>query len=146
MIKKILTIYLMAFSLVAFPKEVMVGSLNPLVTQSNIKQTICVVGWTKTIRPSTSYTNKIKKQYMKSMSLPGVISDYELDHFIPLSLGGNPTDIENLWMQKWDGDLGARTKDFEERRLNKAVCNGRMTLEEGQKAMVKFVETKIKQQ
>ena len=33
------------------------GVLNPDVTQANIDSTICVHGWTRTIRPPTSYTN-----------------------------------------------------------------------------------------
>jgi hypothetical protein len=38
------------------------GSYNPDVTQSNIHSTICVSGWTDTVRPSTSYTNPLKAQ------------------------------------------------------------------------------------
>jgi hypothetical protein len=31
------------------------GATNPKVTQANIKRTICKAGWTKTIRPPSSY-------------------------------------------------------------------------------------------
>jgi hypothetical protein len=37
------------------------GVVNPDVTQGNIQQTICVRGWTATIRPPASYTNTQKK-------------------------------------------------------------------------------------
>jgi hypothetical protein len=37
------------------------GVINPEVTQANIQQTICVKGWTTTIRPPASYTNSLKK-------------------------------------------------------------------------------------
>jgi hypothetical protein len=36
------------------------------VTQSTIKQTICKSGWTSTIRPPTSYTNRIKAKELKA--------------------------------------------------------------------------------
>ena len=36
------------------------GVVNPKVTQDNIQKTICVSGYTKTIRPPVSYTNKLK--------------------------------------------------------------------------------------
>ena len=44
-------------------------------------------GWTKTVRPPVSYTNKIKRQEMR---VAGVTksTDYELDHVVPLELGG----------------------------------------------------------
>jgi transposase len=38
------------------------GPTNPDVAQSTIGSTICVFGWTATIRPSTTYTNGLKKQ------------------------------------------------------------------------------------
>ena len=42
------------------------GAINPAVTQENINSTICVSGWTKTIRPTAGYTNKLKLQQLKS--------------------------------------------------------------------------------
>ena len=36
------------------------GATNPEVTQENIHDTICVKGWTDTVRPPSSYTNKLK--------------------------------------------------------------------------------------
>lgn len=40
------------------------GVDNPAVTQATIKQTICKSGWTKTVRPDESVTNKIKAASM----------------------------------------------------------------------------------
>ena len=40
------------------------GVLNPVVTQSNIKDNICKSGWTDTIRPPVSYTNKLKARQL----------------------------------------------------------------------------------
>jgi len=41
------------------------GVTNPAVTQSTIGSTICVSGWTATVRPPTSYTNPLKVQGIK---------------------------------------------------------------------------------
>jgi hypothetical protein len=41
------------------------GALNPDVRQDNIATTICVKGWTKTVRPPAYYTNKLKKSQIR---------------------------------------------------------------------------------
>lgn len=77
--------------------EMTPGVRNPSVTQQNIKTTICKVGWTKTIRPPSSYTTNLKKQqiieYGYSDTTPG---HYEEDHLISLQLGGHPSNEKNL--------------------------------------------------
>jgi hypothetical protein len=114
------------------------GVANPDVTQDNIKQTICVSGWTKTIRPPTSYTNKLKveqiKEYRYKDKKPG---DYEEDHLISLQLGGHPTDPQNLWPQPYNQSCGARIKDVVETRLKRLVCDGKITLAKAQAAIAK---------
>src|SRR6266550_368748 len=62
--------------------------LNPDVTPETIRETICVVGWTATIRPPSTYTSKLKSQQMLSERLSGTAADYEEDHRVPLELGG----------------------------------------------------------
>lgn len=49
---------------------------------------------------------------------------YEIDHLIPLEVGGNNA-ISNLWPES---QPGARTKDQLENATHLAVCNGSMTL------------------
>src|SRR5207249_230016 len=44
------------------------GALNRNVKQRNIKKTICVPNWTDTVRPPTSYTNKLKIQGFEDYS------------------------------------------------------------------------------
>lgn len=111
------------------------GALNPSVTQENIQQTICVAGWTKTIRPSSSYTNRLKSQQMVELGLTGNPSEYEEDHIISLELGGHPSDPKNLWPQAWGGDWGAHRKDVLETHLKHQVCKGVITLSEAQGAI-----------
>jgi len=112
------------------------GSINPEITQENIQQTVCVKGYTKKIRPAASYTNKLKKtqirQYGYSDTNP---KDYEEDHLIALSIGGNPTDPANLWPQSRKSEWGADKKDQLEFVLYKKVCAGEVSLRDAQHAM-----------
>jgi hypothetical protein len=108
------------------------GVTNPAVTQENIHRTICVSGWTKTIRPPTSYTNKLKAVQMKQEDLSGTPREYEEDHLIPLQLGGHPTDPGNLWPEPWPA---ARKKDVVETRLKRWVCSGKVPLAAAQEAI-----------
>lgn len=108
------------------------GAINPNVTQANIASTVCVSGWTKTIRPPASYTNKLKLQQMQRFGLTGNPHDYEEDHLISLEIGGNPTDPNNLWPQPWNGPHGAHRKDVLETKLKRLVCAGTITLAQAQ--------------
>jgi len=113
------------------------GFTNPDVTQTNIDQTICNPEWsTKSIRPPSSYTTRLKKEQMQEWGLPGTTRDYEEDHFISLELGGNTSDHRNLWPEPFYPSPGARQKDTVENYLHKQVCGGVMTLREAQDAIV----------
>src|SRR5882724_1684671 len=105
------------------------GVLNPDVTQANIDSTICVHGWTKTIRPPTSYTNALKRKHMREYGVGGSQSDYQEDHLISLELGGHPTDPRNLWPEPYPR---ASEVDTIENDLNRQVCNGSLMLAEAQ--------------
>ena len=94
---------------------------------------LCESGYTKTVRPPVSYTDAIKVKLFAQYKLTGAISDYELDHFIPLELDGNPTSLDNLWMQPW---AEARLKDVDETRLRRDMCAGKTTLQEAQAFIV----------
>lgn len=51
------------------------GSINPAVKPANVRETVCVAGWTKTVRPRSSYINRLKAAYMIAYGLPGSASD-----------------------------------------------------------------------
>jgi hypothetical protein len=59
-------------------------------------------------------------------------SEFELDHIVPLTLGGHPSKLSNLALQPWDGVHGAKMKDILENRLHKLVCHGQVTLIDAQ--------------
>ncbi|MFE4758479.1 hypothetical protein ACFRIB_51470 [Streptomyces mirabilis] len=112
------------------------GSYNPNVTQSNIGSTICVSGWTDTVRPPTSYTNPLKAQGIIDYGYSDTnMSDYEEDHLVPLELGGAPRDPGNLWPEPHYGTKTASTKDGTETKLKNAVCNGTITLSAARSAI-----------
>ncbi len=106
------------------------GVLNPNVTQANIHSTICIRGWTRTIRPPTSYTNDLKAKQMREYGVGGSLSDYQEDHLISLSLGGHPTDPRNLWPEP---NPRAIEVDAIELELHEKVCSGELTLAEAQR-------------
>jgi hypothetical protein len=110
------------------------GVLNPAVTQATIHSTICVAGWTKTIRPPASYTNALKVAQIATYRYADkALADYEEDHLISLELGGSPRAAKNLWPEphhiRVGGlDLGSYTKDGLETHLKTLVCAGKLTL------------------
>jgi len=101
------------------------GSLNPDVTQATIGSTICVKGWTATVRPPESYTSDLKARQMVIYGESGSPSGYQEDHLISLELGGNPTDPKNLWPEPYPR---AADVDKIENELNAKVCSGESTL------------------
>jgi len=117
------------------------GALNKAVTQANIATTVCKVGWTKTIRPTVTYTNKLKDTQLKTTYLSYTkiwgtsASAYEEDHLISLQLGGDPSDPKNLWPEPYAGN-GARKKDVTETALKRLVCAGTLKLADAQKAIL----------
>ncbi|HEY2763435.1 MAG TPA: hypothetical protein VGJ13_05395 [Pseudonocardiaceae bacterium] len=108
------------------------GVTNPNVTQATIHQTICVRGWTATIRPPASYTTQLKRQQMVAYGESGSLAGYEEDHLLPLEAGGNPTDPRNLWPEPRSGAHPAGEKDEAENAAKAAVCSGQMTLPQAQ--------------
>jgi hypothetical protein len=106
------------------------GVLNPDVTQASIGTTICVRGWTRTVRPPTAYTDALKLRQLRQYRLPGPPSLYQEDHLISLELGGHPTDPHNLWPEPYPR---AARVDTIENELNAAVCDGSLSLADAQR-------------
>jgi hypothetical protein len=112
------------------------GVTDSRVMQDNIQTTICVSGYTKTVRPPAAYTTSLKKQQMIAYGYTDTNpADYEEDHLIPLELGGHPTDPKNLWPQPRNGAYPASAKDRKENTLHANVCAGLVTLAAAQAAI-----------
>jgi hypothetical protein len=110
------------------------------VTQANIHDTICRSGYTATVRPPTSYTNRLKAQQLAAD--PRYVdhdpSHYEEDHAISLELGGDPKDPRNLWPEPHPRSFAT---DTDENRLHAAVCNGTETLAAAQAEIMRIKQT-----
>ena len=116
------------------------GATNPKVTQATIKSTICVSGYTSSIRPPTNITNREKQANAKSYGYTGPLSDAEYDHMISLQLGGDPNDPRNLWVEPPSpghkpGTGVNNDKDPVENKLKSAICSGKVTLAAAQEAI-----------
>lgn len=111
------------------------GALNPEVNQANIQQTVCVKGWTKSVRPPAYYTNRLKRQQIRQYGYADSNPrDYEEDHLVPLSVGGHPTDPRNLWPQPRKSQWNADRKDELEFAIYRGLCRGELTLAEARTA------------
>lgn len=104
------------------------GAINPKVTQANIDSTVCVKGYTHTIRPSVNYTESLKKKQVSKLA-DKVLNHYEEDHFIPLEIGGNPTSERNLWPEPI---ADAHMKDKIENSYRSKVCSHAISLANAQ--------------
>lgn len=104
------------------------GAINPSCTP----QLACTPNYTKSIRPSASYTNRLKARQMQEWGLPGDPSNYEEDHYISLELCGCATCEDNLWPEPWPE---ARQKDKDETRLHRQMCKELVTLEQAQEQL-----------
>lgn len=105
------------------------GVANAVITQANIRSTICKPGWTRTIRPPGAYTNALKVRQIRQYGERGSPSDYQEDHLISLELGGDPTDPRNLWPEPYPR---ASAMDLIENELNHEVCTGKLSLQAAQ--------------
>lgn len=105
-----------------------VGAVFPNLT----KDDICWSGYSASVRDvSESLKNEVYESY-------GVYSrepyEYEIDHYVPLSIGGS-NDVSNLFPEKYNMTLGARTKDKVENCFHRKVCDGSLDLSLAQHIM-----------
>lgn len=124
------------------------GALNPEVTPATIDSTICLKGWTASVRPSEDYTESLKVRQIEAYGYTDRrLSSYEEDHLVPLSLGGATSDPRNLWPEPISSYLpdgrpsGADQKDDLELRLNHDVCSGTVQLAVAQAEMLHWVHS-----
>lgn len=106
------------------------GALNPAVTPSTAARTVCVSGYTETVRPSVSITEPEKTASMAAYGDSAGADAYEYDHLIPLELGGAANDPRNLWPEP---GASPNPKDSVEDALHAMVCDGRMPLATAQR-------------
>ena len=126
-----LRMWVFGVSAIAFHSFAVGASLASDVTQSTIQQTICVKGYSSTVRPSTRFTNPIKFRLMRDAAIPeSDKSDWALDHRVPIALGGHPRKLDNLQLLTTH-DNGRKSRI--EAKLLCYVCVGQMTLNQAQR-------------
>jgi hypothetical protein len=98
-------------------------NLTPGSTFDVSAQDICIPGYTKKVRNvPAEMKREVYEEYGITSHGPG---DYEVDHLIPLELGGSNS-IKNLWPEShrttpWN----AQVKDRLEAKLHKLVCSAK---------------------
>jgi len=111
------------------------GAVDPGVTQSNLQQTICRSGYSASVRAPASETDKAKQISLRQYGeTPSKATEY--DHLISLELGGTNA-TSNLWPEPNASTATGFTnpKDSVENQLHTAICSGRITLVDAQKAI-----------
>jgi hypothetical protein len=107
------------------------GSVDPAVTQGNLRLTICQPGYTKTVRPPASATSRFKYDVAYPAYGDRPSKKTELDHLVSLELGGS-NDATNLWPES---PPTPNPKDKVENALHAAICDGRVKLTAAQNAI-----------
>ena len=127
------------------------SSLTPGAVVTNDVAVICRQGYATSVRPEGALWKRLKEEAYERYRLPrghrsrtdgnGVPHPaYEVDHLVPLELGGSPTDIRNIWPQSIEA---AEQKDRVENELHDLVCDGRMSLTQAQSAIARNWETAV---
>ena len=86
---------------------------------------ICITGYTKKVRNVPAAVKRQVYAAYDRAPLKGVCC--EVDHLIPLELGGSNR-VRNLWPEPYDIEWNAHVKDRIEGRLHKLVCAGNLDL------------------
>jgi hypothetical protein len=111
---------------------------NPSLTLGAVlttdASTICAPGYASSVRDVSTATKKeVYAEY--GVSYPQPLGAYEVDHFIPLEIGGS-NDISNLWLEPATPTPGFHQKDQFENFEHAQVCNGTISVAEAQRRMV----------
>ncbi len=98
-----------------------------------LAQDVCISGYTKKVRHVPA---EMKREVYQEYAITSHGSgDYEVDHLIPLELGGSNS-IKNLWPESHRTSAwNAQVKDRLEGKLHELVCGGKLDLKTAQQAI-----------
>jgi hypothetical protein len=109
-------------------------SLTPGAVLTTDASTICAPGYASGVRDvSTATKEQVYAEY--GVSYPQPTGAYEVDHFIPLEIGGS-NDLTNLWLESASPTPGFHQKDQFENFEHGQVCSGTTSAAEAQSRMV----------
>ncbi|WP_332756603.1 hypothetical protein [Sphingomonas sp. LB2R24] len=109
------------------------GAIDPAVTQDTIDATICRPRYARAARPAYAITGPLKRRMMDVQHPGERMADYELDHLIPISIGGASLDARDLWLQPRQGPANAGDKNVLAYVLWRLVCTHRVPLATAQR-------------
>jgi hypothetical protein len=94
---------------------------TPGAIVSSDPATVCVPGYSRTVRPPYDYAwRRFRVSVFRAYGIPHEQwSRFTLDHDVPLSLGGAPEDLRNVWPEP---KAEAKRKDEVEDALLAAAC------------------------
>jgi hypothetical protein len=129
---------LIALLILASPVKAQTAVPDPTITPGVVRTTdaadVCSHGTNQLRHMSRERSDAI----MADHGLPGGRhSDYEIDHLIPLGIGGADSDA-NLWPEprvSIEPEWNAERKDQLEAKLRALVCAGRLDIVVAQKAV-----------
>ena len=105
--------------------------LTPGAAATSDPAVFCHDGYSRSQRHTSG---RLKAQVYREYGIAPRTRHYEIDHLIPLSLGGADV-AANLWPQSRDTQpWNAEAKDRLEWRLLRLVCNGQVSAPEAQQA------------
>jgi hypothetical protein len=110
---------------------------TPGAIVSSDPATVCVPGYSRTVRPAYDYAWRMfRVSVFRAYGIPHERwRDFTLDHAVPLSLGGAPEDLRNVWPEP---KAEAKRKDEVEDALLAAACyRHTMTLAAAQAAIAR---------
>lgn len=94
---------------------------------------VCVSGYSSRVRNVSGSTRRdVFTAY--GIAYPPPSGAFELDHLIPLELGGDNS-RPNLWPEPYHGNGSADVKDHLENHLHALVCSGQVALSTAQRAI-----------
>ena len=106
--------------------------LTPGAVLSADAATICQRGYSKSVRHTSG---QLKHQIYAEYGIDRNAGHYEIDHLIPLGIGGADT-RENLWPESRDTQpWNAGLKDRLENYLHGEVCAGHIAAQDAQNAI-----------
>jgi hypothetical protein len=118
----------------SFAKDIVLPDthLTPGAVLTTDIQTICVSGYSKTVRHTSG---KLKAQIYREYGIERKSGKYEIDHLIPLSIGGADV-AENLWPESYESEpWNAVVKDRLELKLHELICHRDLDIRVAQKAI-----------
>ena len=103
-------------------------TLTPGATLRVTREDLCRSGYKS---PARKLPITLKRQIFDRYGLRAGAVGYNVDHLIPVSLGGSNSP-KNIWPQSLSGEWNYHMKNTLERRLYKMVCREAFALEKAQ--------------